>query len=119
MTRRTLQPVDFMAIKPQARAFLKEFCMQLFVSSQSSVPVLTAHVANMPSTRNRGPLQEVFAKATRVQALAVGLVYFLTDAFCRADGEDGGGGDDGDFVTWARDVAVDTLRTGLDTISTL
>ena len=104
-----------MAIKPQTRAFLKEFCTQLFISSQSSAPVLTAHVANMPSTRNRGPLQEVFAKATRVQALAVGLVYFLTEAFRGVDGED----EDGDFVTWARDVAVDTLRTGLDTISTL
>ncbi|ETW83202.1 hypothetical protein HETIRDRAFT_244965, partial [Heterobasidion irregulare TC 32-1] len=118
ITLAVFKPVDFMAIKPQARAFLKEFCMQLFVSSQSSVPVLTAHVANMPSTRNRGPLQEVFARATRVQALAVGLVYFLTDAFRRADGEGGGGGD-GNFVTWARDVAVDTLRMGLDTISTL
>lgn len=64
----------------------------------------------MPPTRNKGPLEEIFVKATRIQALAMGLVYFLTEMKKASEEE---------FIQWASTVAIDTLRTGLDVVPTL
>jgi len=99
--------VDFTALKPRTRDFLSYFFHQLFASSQVSAPVLGA---DLPPTRSKGPIEEIFIKATRAQALAMGLVYFLTEMKKASEEE---------FVQWASAVAIDTLRTGLDVIPTL
>ncbi|KAF8206291.1 hypothetical protein K438DRAFT_1917728 [Mycena galopus ATCC 62051] len=110
-----LKPVDFTALKPQSRQFLKELMIQTFVSSQVVAPVVT-DATTTTTTRNRGPVEEIFIKASRVEALAMGLVYFLTEAFRdmdeMADGMKG-------LVKWASGVAKDTLRAGVDVIPSL
>ncbi|KAJ6513111.1 hypothetical protein C8R45DRAFT_857463 [Mycena sanguinolenta] len=109
-----LKPVDFTTLKPQSREFLKELMVQLFVSSQIAAPVVTDGASAM--TRNRGPLEEIFIKAIRVEALAMGLVYFLTEAFRDVDEMPEGVGK---LVRWASGVAKDTLRTGVDVVPSL
>ncbi|KAF8501675.1 hypothetical protein F5888DRAFT_1259735 [Russula emetica] len=101
------KPVDFTVLKPRTRDFLSYFFHQLFASSQVSAPVLGT---DLPPTRSKDPIEEIFIKATRVQALAMGLVYFLTEMKKTSEEE---------FVQWASAVAIDTLRTGLDVIPTL
>ncbi len=96
-----------MALKPRTRNFFSYFFHQLFASSQVSAPVLAG---DLPPTRSKGPIEEIFIKATRIQALAMGLVYFLTEMKKASEEE---------FVQWASAVAIDTLRTGLDVIPTL
>jgi nucleolar MIF4G domain-containing protein 1 len=99
--------VDFTVLKPRTQDFLSYFFHQLFTSSQVSAPVLGA---DLPPTRSKGSIEEIFIKATRVEALAMGLVYFLTGMKKTSEEE---------FVQWASAVAIDTLRTGLDVIPTL
>ena len=99
--------MDFTVLKPRTRDFLSYFFHQLFVASQVSAPVLGG---DLPHTRSKGHVEEIFIKATRIQALAMGLVYFLTEMKKTAEEE---------FVQWASAVAIDTLRTGLDVIPTL
>jgi nucleolar MIF4G domain-containing protein 1 len=101
------KPVDFTILKPRTRNFLSYFFHQLFASSQVSAPILGG---DLPPTRSNGPLEEIFIKATRIQALAMGLVYFLTEMKKASEEE---------FIQWAIAVAIDTLRTGLDVIPTL
>ncbi len=106
----TLQPVDFTGLKPQARTFFKELFTHLLISTQLSTPLLSPNPEDHPRTRNRGALEEVFVKATRVQTLAFGLVYFLSEIFEHEAEEEGGSS----FLRWATKIAVDTLRTGVD-----
>jgi len=68
----------------------------------------------MPTTRNRGALEEVFIRATRVETLTLGLIYFLSKEMSQPQGEDDKG-----LAKWATGVAVDTLRTGKDIIPNL
>lgn len=76
-----------------------------------STPVLGTAVT---TTRNRGAIEEVFIKATRIEALALGLVYFLSKEMT---GSKNGEGES--LVKWASGVAVDTLRTGMDIVPNL
>jgi nucleolar MIF4G domain-containing protein 1 len=101
------QPVDFTVLKPQTRDFLSYFFCQLFTSSQTSIPTLQSDV---PPTRNKASLEEIFVKAARIQALAMGLVYFLTEMKK---------GSEEVFIRWAIGVAIDALRTGLDIVPAL
>ena len=107
------QPVDFTVLKASTQRFLHELLIHLLINTQLSTPLLTSGPKDYPSTRNRGPLEEVFIKATRVQALALGLVYFLGEIFGREIDDEGGQG----FMKWANKVAMDTLRTGLDVVA--
>ncbi|KAJ7067055.1 hypothetical protein C8F01DRAFT_657335 [Mycena amicta] len=111
VTLAILKPVDFTALKSQSTAFLKELFTQLFVYSQTAAPIISASAVS--ETRNRGSVEEIFVKATRIEALAMGLVYFLTETFRDVDNHDEG------FVKWASGVAKDTLRTGIDGIASL
>ncbi|KAL1727850.1 hypothetical protein EV714DRAFT_253370 [Schizophyllum commune] len=104
-----LKPVDFTVLKPRGRAFLRELLVQVFVASQTASPVLGA----VPQTRNRGAVEEVFIKAARVEALAMGLVYFITQVVMKEASADDA---EGKFVKWAGGVAKETLRTGLDVV---
>ena len=47
-------------------------------------------------------------KAGRIQTLATGLVYFISEAFRS--------GEEGDLVKWASEIAKETLRDGVDVI---
>jgi nucleolar MIF4G domain-containing protein 1 len=105
------KPVDFTLLKPRTTNFLRDLFAQLFIATQVAAPVLGASV---PTTRNRGVVEEVFIKAVRIDALALGLVYFLSKEMSRSRGEDGEG-----LVEWATGVALDTLRTGMDVIPNL
>ncbi|KAJ7773440.1 hypothetical protein B0H16DRAFT_1660470 [Mycena metata] len=107
-----LKPVDFTSLKPQSQTFLKELFVQLFLSSQVATPLTVA----VPTTRNRGPVEEIFMKASRVEALAMGLVYFLTDAFREMEGTDEGVSK---LVKWGCGVAKETLRAGVDVVPDL
>ncbi|KAJ7455339.1 hypothetical protein B0H11DRAFT_252563 [Mycena galericulata] len=109
-----LKPVDFTVLKPQSRAFLKELLVQIFVSSQVATPVIS--VSAVSTTRNRGSVEEIFIKASRVETLAMGLVYFLTEIFRDVDEMEDGLKK---LTKWASGVAKDTLRTGVDIVPSL
>jgi len=75
------------------------------------VPVIGTSV---PTTYNRGALEEVFIKASRIEALGMGLLYFLGKEMSQIEGEDSV-----DLIRWAAGVAMDTLRTGMDVVPNL
>lgn len=110
------KPVDFTTLKPRTREFLKELFTQIFVNSQRPTPLVTSELRNITFTRNRNAIEEIFIKATRVQALAMGLVYFLSETF-----KDKSEPEDGFFksIRWAVNVAKDTLRTGVDLVPSM
>ena len=99
--------MDFTVLKPRTRDFLSHFFHQLFANTQLSTPILSGE---LPRTRNKGPLEDIFIKATRIQALSMGLVYFLTE-MKKASGKE--------FIEWACSIAIDTLRMGVDVIPAL
>jgi len=108
VTLSVFKPVDFTVLKPRTRDFLAHFFRQLFANSQTSIPILQSDA--LPTTRNKASLEETFVKAARIQVLAMGLVYFLTEMKKGSEEE---------FIRWAIAVAIDALRTGLDTIPAL
>jgi nucleolar MIF4G domain-containing protein 1 len=71
---------------------------------------------NVPFTDNRHAVQDIFIKASRIQSLAMGLVYFLSEAF-----EGDFNADDGysKFMQWAVGTAKATLQTGIDVVTAL
>lgn len=85
---------------------------QLFVATQVSTPVLGSA---LPTTRKQGDVEEVFIKATRLETLALGLVYFISKEMSASTAGENGK----ELVKWATKVAVDTLRTGMDIIPSL
>lgn len=110
-----LQPVDFMSLQPHTRLFLREMMVQIFLDSQVATPVLGAG-PNIPTARNGGAIEQIFIKMTRNKTLAMGLVYFMSEAF-RDVSEDGE--DMANLIRWASGLAKDTLRTGVYVIPTL
>jgi len=68
-------------------------------------------------TRNRNAIEEIFLKASRIQALAMGLVYFLTEILKeqKSQPEDGFS----KYMEWAVGVAKDTLQAGIDVVTSL
>jgi nucleolar MIF4G domain-containing protein 1 len=106
-----LKPVDFTILKSQGKEFLKELLINIFLSSQaiSSPAINIGH----PVTRNRAAIEEIFVKAARIEALAMGLMYFMSSVLrdFRCDDEEQ---EFAKLVKWATGIAQDTLRTGLD-----
>ncbi|KAH7884460.1 hypothetical protein F5I97DRAFT_2037366 [Phlebopus sp. FC_14] len=100
-----LKPMDFTLLKPQPRKFLKELFIYLFVASQTSSPLLEDHSSEKAS-RNRGAIEDIFMKATKIENLGLGLMYFLSNAFREEEG----------LLNWASSVARETLQTGMDGI---
>ncbi|KAI0635926.1 armadillo-type protein [Trametes polyzona] len=106
-TLAVLKPVDFTVLKPAAHAFVREMLVHALANTQLATPLLASErPEDLPTTRNKGPLEEVFLKGAKIQAVALGLVYFLQTAF---KGEEG-------FLKWASQVALDTLRTGMEVV---
>ncbi|KAF8896428.1 armadillo-type protein [Infundibulicybe gibba] len=110
-----LKPVDFTSLKKQTREFLQEMIGQTCVNSQVSTPTIGPTPGSLPTLRDRGPIEQIFIKATRNQSLAMGLVYFLTDAFRDTKVEENHGA----LIRWAVGIAKETLRTGVDVVPTL
>lgn len=81
-----------------------------------ATPLISVGPTTVPTTRNRGPIEEIFIKASRIESLAMGLVYFLTEVFRDVDEMQDGLGK---LTKWASGVAKDTLRTGVDVVPSL
>ncbi|KAG7089478.1 hypothetical protein E1B28_011160 [Marasmius oreades] len=110
-----LKPIDFSQLKPQAQDFLEELFVHIFLSSQSSSPL--TEVGGI-AIRNRGSVEEIFIKATKVQTLAMGLIFFFSKVF-RFGTEDQFNEETRRLVKWGMDVAEDTIQTGLDIVPRL
>ncbi|PFH52934.1 hypothetical protein AMATHDRAFT_73766 [Amanita thiersii Skay4041] len=111
-----LKPVDFTCLKSQGREFLRELLINVIISSQAASPVLDTKAEYVLTTRNRAAVEEIFIKATRVETLAMGLVYFMADGF-----QDASLNNEGlwKLIKWGTSVAKDTLTTSLDVVPTL
>lgn len=106
-TLAVLKPVDFTVLRPQSQTFLRELFVHTLANTQLATPLLAeGRTEDLPTTRNRGPLEEVFLRGSKIQTVALGLVYFFQTAF---KGEEG-------FLKWASQVALDTLRTGMELV---
>ncbi|KAK0223272.1 hypothetical protein IW262DRAFT_1458274 [Armillaria fumosa] len=116
VTLAILKPVDFTLLKPQTKRFIGEMLSQLFISTQTSTPLIGSNTKILSTTRDRAAIEEVFVKATRVPNLAMGLVYFLSNTT-----QDDEIIDETvtKFIRWATEVAKDTLRTGVDVVPNL
>ncbi|KAG1719114.1 hypothetical protein EDB19DRAFT_1837032 [Suillus lakei] len=68
-----VEPVDFTVLKTQTRTFLKELLIKLFIASQVSSPMLTNDAGDYPSMRNRGSLEGIFLKASRIENLGLSV----------------------------------------------
>jgi nucleolar MIF4G domain-containing protein 1 len=60
-------------------------------------------------SRNRGPLQEIVLKATKINTLAMGLAYFLSEPFNELPDSSG-------LVGWGVEVAKEALRTSVGNV---
>ncbi|SJL09699.1 uncharacterized protein ARMOST_13080 [Armillaria ostoyae] len=116
VTLAILKPVDFTLLKPQTKRFIGEMLSQLFIGTQTSTPLIGSNAKTLSTARDRAAIEEVFIKATRVQNLAMGLVYFLSNTT-----QDDEIIDETvtNFIRWATEVAKDTLRTGVDVVPNL
>lgn len=86
--------------------------VQIFISSQVASPLVGSDLQHLSIVRNRRSIEEIFIKATRIQPLAMGLIYFMSEVFRNISEE----GDMAELVKWADAVGKDTLRTGIDTV---
>ncbi|KAG5635726.1 hypothetical protein H0H81_010304 [Sphagnurus paluster] len=114
VTLTILKPVDFTVLKPTTKDFLKELLIQIFFCSQRATPMISINPEDVPVTRDRKAVEEIFIKATRIQSLAMGLVYFISESF-RTKEED----ELLKLIKWASGLAKDTLRSGVDIIPDL
>jgi nucleolar MIF4G domain-containing protein 1 len=108
--------VDFTDLKPQSQEFLRELLVQIFISSQVVTPVFSNDPKLLPTTRNREAVEKIFIKATRIQTLAMGLVYFMSEAFRDISEEEE---NIAKLIKWANSVGNDTLQTGVDVVPIL
>lgn len=113
---RDVQPIDFALLKPRTTEFLKELFTQVFINSQVATPMLSPDPKDLPKNQDRKAIEEIFIKANRTHALAMGLVYFLGEAFKSAEGMDE---TLWKFVKWANGIARNTLQTGMDVVPNL
>ncbi|KAK0204844.1 hypothetical protein DFS33DRAFT_1373461 [Desarmillaria ectypa] len=116
VTLAILKPVDFTLLKPHTKRFIGEILCQLFMSTQTSTPLIGSNARTLLTTRDRAAIEEVFIQATRVQNLAMGLVYFLSNVTQDSEIIDE---TQVKFIRWAIEIAKDTLRTGVDVVPNL
>ncbi|KAG5646977.1 hypothetical protein DXG03_001700 [Asterophora parasitica] len=111
-----LKPVDFTSLKATTKEFLREMLVQIFICSQRTTPMIASNPKDIPTTRNRGSIEEIFIKARRIQTLAMGLVYFMSESFRDVSKNDD---EMSKLIKWASTLAKDTLRTGVDIVPDL
>ncbi|KAJ3972249.1 hypothetical protein EV361DRAFT_970953 [Lentinula raphanica] len=112
ITLAVLKPIDFTKLKPQTDLFLRRLFTYMFLSSQTKSPLLGTKAS---LSRNRASIEEIFIKATRLQALAMGLVIFLSRGIRLEDVDR----DTVKLVEWGIEIGKETLRTGLDIVPDL
>jgi nucleolar MIF4G domain-containing protein 1 len=95
-----------MKLQPRSNEFFEEMCIQLFVGSQMTHPILGSSGKAIFSTRNPATIQDVFAKAIRVESLSINLSYYLKFVF---KGHEKVDEDTGEVLQWARTVAQETV----------
>ncbi|KAJ3808183.1 hypothetical protein F5876DRAFT_90169 [Lentinula aff. lateritia] len=115
VTLAVLKPIDFTMLKSQTQMFLQQLFVYLFLSSQSKSPLISA---NTSSSRNRSSIEEVFVKASRLQTLAMGLVFFLSKRLSLAENDEIDQ-EIAKLVKWGTEIAKDTLRSRLDIVPDL
>ena len=103
-------------LKPRTQDFLKEVFINVFFNSQRSTPLVAQDLKSVIFTRNRNAIEEIFIKASRIQALAMGLVYFLTEILKEQKSQPDGFSK---YMEWAIGVAKDTLHAGIDVVTSL
>ena len=86
---------------------MRELFVHVLANTQLATPLLSSE--ELPCTKNKAPQKEVFIKGSKIQSVTLELVYFLRESF---KGEEG-------TSKWASQVALQTLRTGMDVIPTL
>ncbi|TFK23605.1 hypothetical protein FA15DRAFT_656561 [Coprinopsis marcescibilis] len=109
-----LKPVDFTILKPQTKEFLKDLLTHVFISSQLSTPLISNDLGSLVLTRQRDSVESIFIKASRIDTLAMGIVYFMSEAFRNVKAEEVS-----NFLAWAVGLAKDTLQTGIGVIPNL
>ena len=99
-------------LKKKTISFLQSFFTNLFVYTQdtSSVPSVGTADPAVLSKREAKPLEAVILKATRIPALAQGIIHFLSSVLSEVDAHDAMG----EFTRWACDVARNALREALE-----
>ncbi|EJD06611.1 uncharacterized protein FOMMEDRAFT_165363 [Fomitiporia mediterranea MF3/22] len=112
-----LKTLDFISFKSKTKIFLKVFFTHLFADSQnpSTVPSLSTDIdPTIVGRRDEKALTDMFVKATRVPALALGISRFLTSTFCSLDDESEGRDKTGAFMRWCCEVAKNVLHSAHD-----
>jgi len=106
ITLAVLKPIDFTLLKPQTRTFLQQLFIGLFLSSQSKSPLMGTDVL---SSRNRASIEDIFVKASRLQTLSMGLIFFLSKGLVLDDVDIG----IVKLVEWGKVIGKDALQSGL------
>lgn len=100
--------MDFTVLKRRTRTFIADILRHIFVASQHTIPYIGDVNSPLTQARNRKALEEVFMKAIRVENLAMGILYFMKDAF-PSSGVGDDNGDDTDVIKWGCRIAKETL----------
>lgn len=100
-------------LKKKTSIFLRSFFTNLFAYSQdtSSVPSISISDTSLLKERNAKALMATILKATRVPALAQGIIHFLSGTFQTFDTHNV---ELGEFIGWACDVAKESLQEVLE-----
>jgi nucleolar MIF4G domain-containing protein 1 len=79
----------------------------VLINSQVTTPIISSDPKDLSTPRNRGAVEEIFIKATKIDMLTMGLVYFLTEGFRDelADADS--------ILMWGVEIAKDILRRGV------
>ncbi|KAL5525963.1 hypothetical protein ACEPAG_7301 [Sanghuangporus baumii] len=104
-----LKTLDFVSLKAKTKSFLKQFFTHLFVNTQdpSSVPRLEDGMdADVLNRRDEKALVAVLLKATRLPALSLGILHFLSKTFPRMDSQSSTDA----FVRWCCQISRDALQ---------
>ncbi|KAL5485817.1 SGD1 [Sanghuangporus weigelae] len=104
-----LKTLDFVSLKAKTKSFLKQFFMHLFANTQdpSSVPRLGNGMdADVLTRRDEKALAAVLLKATRLPALSLGILHFLSKTFPQMDSQSSTDA----FVRWCCQISRDALQ---------
>lgn len=100
-------------LKSQTTFFLRQLLINLLLSSQSTSPLVGGEVY---VSRNRASIEDIFIKASKLQTVSMGLVFFLSKGLIFDNADDIDDPNIIKLVKWGVEIAMDTLRGGLDIV---
>lgn len=103
-------------LKSQTTFFLRQLLINLLLSSQSTSPLVGGEVS---SSRNRASIEDIFIKASKLQTVSMGLVFFFSKGLILDNANDIDDPNIIKLVKWGVEIAMDTLRGGLDIVPDL